>query len=42
LFERAVFAHLATFSEGPPKTSFTVAAGTTPPHPVSVANRNPY
>jgi predicted dehydrogenase len=42
LFERAVFAHLATFSEIPPKTSFTVAAGTTPARRVPVANRNPY
>jgi UDP-N-acetylglucosamine 3-dehydrogenase len=42
LFERAAFAYLATFSEIPPKTSFTVAVGTTPPHPVSVAERNPY
>jgi predicted dehydrogenase len=42
LFERAAFAHLTTFSEVPPKTSFTVAAGTAPPRPVSVAQRNPY
>jgi len=42
LFERAAFAHLTTFSESPPRTSFTVAAGTTPPRPVSVAARNPY
>ena len=42
LFERAAFAYLATFSEVPPKTSFTVAAGTTPARPVSVAERNPY
>lgn len=42
LFERAVFAHLATFSGGPPKTSFTVAAGATPARPVPVAERNPY
>lgn len=42
LFERAAFAYLATFSEVPPKTSFTIAAGTTPPRPVSVAERNPY
>jgi UDP-N-acetylglucosamine 3-dehydrogenase len=42
LFERAAFAHLATFSEVPPKTSFTVAAGAMPPRPVSVAERNPY
>ena len=42
LFERAAFAHLATFSKVPPKTSFTVAAGTAPPRPVSVAERNPY
>jgi UDP-N-acetylglucosamine 3-dehydrogenase len=42
LFERAVFAHLATFSGGPPKTSFTVAAGAAPPRPVPVINRNPY
>jgi hypothetical protein len=42
LFERAVFAHLAIFSEIPPKTSFTVAAGTTSAWPVSLANRNPY
>jgi predicted dehydrogenase len=42
LFERAAFAHLATFNEVPPKTSFTVAAGAMPPRPVSVAERNPY
>jgi predicted dehydrogenase len=42
VFERAAFAHLATFSEVPPKTSFTVAAGAMPPRPVSVAERNPY
>jgi UDP-N-acetylglucosamine 3-dehydrogenase len=42
LFERAVFAHLATFSGGPPTTSFTVTAGMTPARPVPVANRNPY
>jgi UDP-N-acetylglucosamine 3-dehydrogenase len=42
LFERAAFEHLATFSEVPPTTSFTVAAGTMPPRPVSVAERNPY
>ena len=42
LFERAAFARLATFSGGPPKTSFTVATGMTPPRPVPVAERNPY
>ena len=42
LFERAAFEHLATFSGGPPKTSFTVSAGTTPPRSVPVAERNPY
>ena len=42
LFERAVFAHLATFSGGPPKTTFTIAAGSTPPQPVAVIERNPY
>lgn len=42
LFERAVFEHLATFSGGPPKASFTVAAGATPARPVPVADRNPY
>ncbi len=42
LFEHAVFEHLATFSGGPPKTSFTVAAGSTPARPVPVAERNPY
>lgn len=42
LFERAAFEHLATFTEVPPRTSFTVAAGSTPPRPVSVAERNPY
>jgi predicted dehydrogenase len=42
LFERAAFEHLATFSGGPPKTSFTVSAGTTPPRPVPVVERNPY
>jgi len=42
LFERAAFAHLATFNEVPPKTSFTVAAASMPPRPVSVAERNPY
>jgi predicted dehydrogenase len=42
LFERAAFAHLATFSGVPPKTSFTVAAGTAPPRPVPVIERNPY
>jgi predicted dehydrogenase len=42
LFERAAFEHLATFAGGPPKTSFTVAAGTAPARPVPVADRNPY
>lgn len=42
LFEQAAFEHLATFSGGPPRSSFTVAAGTTPARPVSVADRNPY
>ena len=42
LFERAVFEHLATFSGGPPKKSFTIAAGLTPARPVAVADRNPY
>ena len=42
LFERAVFEHLATFSGGPPKSSFTVASGTTPARPVSIVDRNPY
>jgi predicted dehydrogenase len=42
LFERAAFTHLATFADGPPKASFTVAAGRTPAHPVPVADRNPY
>jgi UDP-N-acetylglucosamine 3-dehydrogenase len=42
LFERAAFEHLATFSGGPPKTSFTVAAGATPARPVPVVERNPY
>jgi UDP-N-acetylglucosamine 3-dehydrogenase len=42
LFERAAFEHLSTFVGGPPKSSFTVAAGTTPARPVQVANRSPY
>jgi UDP-N-acetylglucosamine 3-dehydrogenase len=42
LFERAVFAHLATFSGGPPKSSFTVTTGMTPAQPVPVIDRNPY
>jgi predicted dehydrogenase len=42
LFERAAFAHLATFSGGPPQTSFTVAAGTAPIQPVALTERNPY
>jgi len=42
LFERATFAHLTTFSEIPPKSSFTVAAGGTPARPVPVVGRNPY
>jgi UDP-N-acetylglucosamine 3-dehydrogenase len=42
LFERAAFEHLATFSGGPPRTSFTVSAGTAPPRPVPVVERNPY
>ena len=42
LFERAVFERLATFSGGPPKTSFTVTAGPTSARPVPVADRNPY
>lgn len=42
LFERAAFEHLAVFGGGPPKTSFTVAAGRTPARPVPVADRNPY
>jgi UDP-N-acetylglucosamine 3-dehydrogenase len=42
LFERAAFEHLATFSGGPPKTRFTIAAGSTPAWPVPVAERNPY
>jgi predicted dehydrogenase len=42
LFERAAFEHLATFSGGPPKTRFTIAAGSTPALPVPVAERNPY
>ena len=42
LFERAAFEHLASFAGGPPKTSFTVAAGPTPARPVPVADRNPY
>jgi predicted dehydrogenase len=42
LFERAAFAHLTTFSEIPPKSSFTITAGTTPARPVPVAARNPY
>jgi UDP-N-acetylglucosamine 3-dehydrogenase len=42
LFERAAFEHLATFSGGPPKSSFTVAAGTTPARSVPVVDRNPY
>ena len=42
LFERAAFEHLATFSGGPPKTRFTVAAGSTPARPVPIGERNPY
>jgi UDP-N-acetylglucosamine 3-dehydrogenase len=42
LFERAAFEHRATFSGGPPKTSFTVSAGAMPPRPVPVGERNPY
>lgn len=42
LFERAVFAYAATFSVGPPKSSFTVASGATPAEPVPVIDRNPY
>jgi len=42
LFERAAFAHLTIFSEIPPKSSFTITAGTAPARPVPVANRNPY
>ena len=42
LFERAAFAHLNTFSEIPPKSSFTITTGATPAQPVPVANRNPY
>lgn len=42
LFERAALEHLATFAGGPPKTSFTVAAGRTAAHPVPVAERNPF
>lgn len=42
LFERATFAHLTTLSEIPPKSSFTITAGTTPARPVPVVNRNPY
>lgn len=42
LFERAAFAHLTTFSEIPPKSSFTITTGATPAQPVPVVNRNPY
>jgi predicted dehydrogenase len=42
LFERAAFAHLTTFSEIPPKSSFTMTTGNTPARPVQVASRNPY
>lgn len=42
LFERAAFEHRATFSGGPPKTSFTVTAGAAPARPVTVGERNPY
>lgn len=42
LFERAVFEHLAIFSAIPPKTSFTVATGSTPARPVPVVDRSPY
>jgi UDP-N-acetylglucosamine 3-dehydrogenase len=42
LFERAAFEHLSIFVDVPPKTSFTVAAGTMPARPVPVADRNPY
>ena len=42
LFEHAAFEHLATFSGGPPKSSFTVTAGASAAHPVPVADRNPY
>jgi predicted dehydrogenase len=42
LFEGAAFEHLASFSGGPPKTSFTITAGTKPARPVPVADRNPY
>jgi predicted dehydrogenase len=42
LFEHAAFEHLATFSGGPPKSSFTVTAGASPARPVPVADRNPY
>ena len=42
LFERAVFEHLATFTGGPPQSSFTVAAGTASARPGPVVDRNPY
>lgn len=42
LFERAAFEHLATFSEVPPRSSFTITAGTMPARPIAMENRNPY
>ena len=42
LFERAVFEHLATFVDGPPKSSFTATNGMSAAQPVPVTDRNPY
>lgn len=42
LFERAAFAHLTTFSEIPPPSTFTITTGMIPARPVPMINRNPY
>ncbi|MCW5749414.1 MAG: Gfo/Idh/MocA family oxidoreductase [Alphaproteobacteria bacterium] len=42
LFERAAFQLTSVFEDGPPRTTFTVAAGDAPPQPVVLDDRNPY
>jgi predicted dehydrogenase len=42
LFERAAFAHLAVFEDGPPRSTFTIVSGEASAQPVSVPGRNPY
>jgi hypothetical protein len=42
LFEGACFELQQVFENGPPRVTFTIAKGASPPQPVTLAGANPY